>query len=351
MMARCSCSSVSRWLILLLLSVVSKHPIQGFVASSPRGGRVRRTAAGIPQMTPTSTLVDDLLDLIGSNRYSKKTPSERQTILELMQQLEERGTKSRYLEDEKYVGDDDASGMLQWDSYELKYFDRSIDGDRGSGKRKTSRGRSLGIRSKILGKLFGLRYSFQHLERPGRAINDVGFRVLGIPACVVAGGNFRRVDDTTLLAIRNEFGTELRNDTTVRIDFEAPKLWLGNAKRFPLILSMGTQAQSPPVTLCTTYLDERIRLALAAKGGRLLFTRGGKTLDNYAQDWRAIEAKQPISGKVVVASMLASVGAAWKWIPSTRTPLLTMVALPTVLVLVQKVKRQLGRKRNNTISE
>ena len=35
----------------------------------------------------------------------------------------------------------------------------------------------------------------------------------------------------------------------------------------------------------TTYLDERVRLGLAARGGRFVFTRGGLAAEPYADGW------------------------------------------------------------------
>eukprot|EP00966_Prymnesium_polylepis_P118673 2743340-Prymnesium_polylepis.1 len=47
----------------------------------------------------------------------------------------------------------------------------------------------------------------------------------------------------------------------------------------------GTAAQ-PPVVLCTTYLDNRLRLGTASGGGRFVFTRGGGAAEPFADDWR-----------------------------------------------------------------
>ena len=166
-------------------------------------------------------------------------------------------------------------GTLLWDSYELAYFDRSIDGDRSSNYKNSTR--PFGIRSKILASLFGLRYSFQHAVRPNLFVNDVGFKLLHIilPANVLAGGNFTKVIQEDAEAVQKEAGTKLRSDTAVRIDFEKPRMWFGT-KHFPFNFQLGAKAQSPPVTLCTTYMNDRIRLAQAARGGRLVFTRVAK---------------------------------------------------------------------------
>ena len=327
-------------------------------ASGARCAGLRNGSARY-QTKPPNSDVDVLLELIqggSGSSYSKKTPEERERILEVMQRLERRGDGSRYLDDEIYVGSEDGEGVggtLLWDSYELAYFDRSIDGDRGSGNNSTGRPadqrknatRPFGIRSKFLGSLFGLRYSFQHAVRPGRFVNDVGFRVLGLPAAVVAGGNFTRISDEEVEAIKNETGTELRRDTAVRIDFEKPVMWLGYKRLLPLIVSLGSRAQSPPVTLCTTYMDDKIRLALAAKGGRLVFTRGGKASRAFASDWQTIEGKRPLSGGVVGTAITAAAAVTWKMIPSARIPIGVAAALPVTLVLRSNL---LGGKKGET---
>jgi len=343
----------------------------GFGASHQRQTRPAISSIGLRnrnvryQTTPPNSDVDDLLGLIqggSGSSYSKKTPEERERILKVMLRLEKLGDGSRYLDDEIYVGggdEEEVGGTLLWDSYELAYFDRSIDGDRGSGKNSTERPvdqyknatRPFGIRSKFLGSLFGLRYSFQHAVRPGRFVNDVGFRVLGLPAAVVAGGNFTRIGEEEVAAIKNETGTELRLDTAVRIDFEKPVMWLGNKRLLPLIVSLGSRAQSPPVTLCTTYMDDKIRLALAAKGGRLVFTRGGKATRAFASDWQTIEGERPLSGGVVGTVITAAAAAAWKLIPSARMPISVAAALPVTLMVRAKLFRGKKGEMNGRVDD
>ena len=99
------------------------------------------------------------------------------------------------------------------------------------------------------------------------------------------------------------------------------------------------------MTLCTTYMDDKIRLALAAKGGRLVFTRGGKATRAFATDWQTIEGKRPLSGSVVGTVVTAAAAAAWKLIPSTRIPISVVAALPVTLIVRAKL---LGGKKGET---
>jgi len=323
--------------LLLLLLFMSLQKADGFGAQS-------RSIRGLTSryQTASNSNVDELLQLIqGNNGSSKKTPEEREQILALIERLETQGSGNRYLDDETYIGDDthkEVGAPLLWDSYELTYFDRSIDGGKNTKEDQYKNAtQPFGIRSRLLGSMFGLRYSFQHIVRPGRMINDVGFKILGLPAAVVAGGNFTRISKNDVKSIQNKTGTTLRSDTAIRIDFEEPVMWFGN-KRFPFIIRLGSKAQSPPVTLCTTYADDKIRLALAAKGGRLVFTRGGKTAMAFANDWKYIDRKPPLSGGVVGTVAAAAVSAAWKWIPFARVPICLMVAIPVTLVVRTKLQ-------------
>merc|ERR1712176_159602 len=113
-------------------------------------------------------------------------------------------------------------------------------------------------------------------------------------------------------------------------------MWFGN-KRLPVIFSLGSRAQSPPVTPCTTYMDDRIRLALAAKGGRLVFTRGGKAARAFANDWRTIERKRPLSGGAVRTAVTGTAAVAWKLIPSARIPIGVAAALSVTLLVQAKI--------------
>ena len=85
-------------------------------------------------------------------------------------------------------------------NYEVAFFDRSVDGDRSNQTSRQKSGdyaarqasgyanatHSFVLRSKLLGSLFSLRYSFQHIVAPNTVLNFVGFRFLCFPASVTA---------------------------------------------------------------------------------------------------------------------------------------------------------------------
>jgi hypothetical protein len=156
----------------------------------------------------------------------------------------------------------------------------------------------------------------------------------------VARGNFTNISQEDVEGVQKKAGTKLLFDTAVRIHFEKPILWYGT-KRFPFLLQLGAKAQSPPVMLCTTYMDNRIRLAQAAKGGRLVFTRGGKASEPLANDWEAIVAKRPLHGGVVGGTVLTVLAATATLVPATRIP----AGLVTVMVTAIVIKTKLTSKK------
>ena len=223
-----------------------------------------------------------------------------------------------------------ADGSL-YGNYEVAFFDRSVDGDRSnqtntqksrdyaarqsSGYANATR-RPFGLRSKLLGSLFSLRYSFQHIVEPNTVVNFVGFRFLCFPASVTARGSFTPLNDTALAAIKEKHGTALRPGTSVRIDFDVPRLSAG-----PLAFDLGGSAAQPPVDICFTFVDASVRLGLAARGGKFVFTRGGLADEPYADDWEALLARPPTSGRAV-ATAAAALGALLAAVlPAARRPL------------------------------
>ena len=289
---------------LLLLQLASGAAL----APAPSPLQMRRRAPP-PRRSPRASARDDVDELLGllkrgDRRPADKTAEERTRIRELMEALERVGAREKYLESKEYVGAG-RGGMLLWDNYELAYFDRSIDGGRGSERKGDdpykNATRPFGLRSKILGALFGLRFSFQHLVAPDVAVNYVGFSCCGLPGAVITRGVYKRLRQAEIDEIRKESGTRLRTDTAVRIDFERPVLSFG--PRWAPVTFAFDAGQSPPVSLCTTYVDDRLRLALAARGGRLAFTRGGLASESFANDWEGLLKQRPFGGVRVLAAI------------------------------------------------
>jgi len=346
--------NTSRWLVcceivvLLFCTIWSRTSFASFVGSGYNSNIHLKKYVGKGATTTTmikssassrQTVVDQLVTVIQKTKKEPKTKNaSKDQIISLIEQLEEEGSDTKYLDDPIYVeknnNGSERGGNLLWDSYELAYFDSSIDGKDKMSKKGPPKF------SKLLRPFFGLRYSFQHVV-PDRVINDVGVKIFGIPVCILAGGNYTRISKEDANAIKNETGTVLKTDTTVRIDFEEPVLWLGN-KRFPLILSLGSKGQSPPVTLCTTYMDNKLRLGLAAKGGRLVFTRGGRTREAFASDWEIVVKKKPLGKGVLGGLVVASTGAALKYVPMSRIPIGALATFSWASIMKRKISRKLS---------
>ena len=277
--------------MLALASVLLAPVVATFVprAAGPcRGQRITGSRAMVDLSAGSN--VDELLTVLEDRRSAgSRTVAERASIQELLISLESAGASETY---------DDSS---LWGNYELAYFDRSIDGDRGS---EAGGARKNGIRSSLLGALFSLRFSFQHLVAPDCCVNFVGFEFCGIPATVTTLGKLQRLDEGAVKAARLQAGTPLRFDTSVRIDFGKPRLSFGNGRLGPIFEFAA--GQSPPVTLCTTYADERLRLARAAKGGRLVFTRSRLAEHPIAEGWRPVMERDPTSIPLAAAVAAAA---------------------------------------------
>lgn len=223
-----------------------------------------------------------------------KTPEQRAQLLTLCQQLEESGAGVPHLSSPELLG-----------NFEMLYYDSSVDGGR-------DRGQPPSWLRAVLGAIFSQHGSFQHIPEAGdsngkalgKLVNYVDVGVLGglLRARCVAQGDFEQLeaDEIATLAARN--GTAL-TDQTVRVTFAPPRVTIAG-----LCFELSGAAAQPPVELCTTYLDENVRLGLVTSGGRFVFGRGGKAAEEWADDWQAVVARQPTPEWVplVLATSFAS---------------------------------------------
>ena len=271
-----------------------------------------------PSLRPFLADVDRLRSLVLPRASAaSKTREQLEQISTLVDTLSATGG-DQYLADGSLYG-----------NYEVAFFDRSVDGGR-SNQTNTQKSRHYaarqssgyanakrpGLRSKLLGSLFSLRHSFQHIVEPNTVVNFVGFRFLCFPASVTARGSFTPLNDTALAAIKEKHGTALRPGTSVRIDFDAPRLSAG-----PLAFDLGGSAAQPPVDICFTFVDASVRLGLAARGGKFVFTRGGLADEPYADDWEALLARPPTSGRAVATAAAALGALLVAVLPAARRPL------------------------------
>ena len=307
------------WMTLRLLGLVAAATVaNGFAAALRPLLRPRTAVRAVTSKASISEDVDQLRGLVLPR--ASKSPEQLERIGALFDKISRVGGGKQYLTDGSLFG-----------NYEVAFFDRSVDGDRSNqtsrqksrdyAARQSSSGyanatRPFGLRSKVLGSLFSLRHSFQHVVQPSTVVNFVGFRFLCLPASVTARGSFTPLNDTAIAAIKAEHGTALRPGTSVRIDFEAPRVTVG-----PFSFKLGGSASQPPVDICFTYVDKKVRLGLAARGGKFVFTRGGLADEPYADEWEKLLARPTTKARAVatVGAALAALLAAA--LPAARRPL------------------------------
>ena len=270
-----------------------------------------------PSLRPFLADVDRLRSLVLPRASAASKPREQLDQISTLFDALSKSGGDQYLADGSLYG-----------NYEVAFFDRSVDGDR-SNQTSTQKSRDYaarqssgyanakrpGLRSKLLGSLFSLRHSFQHIVEPNTVVNFVGFRFLSFPASVTARGSFTPLNDTALATIKEQHGTALRPGTSVRVDFDPPRLSAG-----PLAFDLGGSAAQPPVDICFTYVDSSIRLGLAARGGKFVFTRGGLADEPYADDWEALLARPPTSGRAVATAAAALGALLAAALPAARRP-------------------------------
>jgi len=263
--------ALSATFVARVLPPIANLPIRQRMCSHNRIAQVTSCARA-------EQIVDELLPLAA---LTKASEPERARLLELSEELEDLGAGASYLTDPTLLG-----------NYEVAFYDRSVDGGRDGGD-VASRRRP----PRLLSKLFRMRGSFQHIVAPGKLVNFVVAAVCGIPVRVVALGSFSQLSPTELADAVTANGTQLSDDT-VHITFEAPRIAIGGCC-FEL---KGASAQ-PPVDLCVTYLDDRVRLGTASGGGRFIFVRGGQASQPWADEWRAVLDRPLTSARLLVAAL------------------------------------------------
>ena len=314
------------WVVRLQLELLCEDGRLPFFRGAPRcvGMFAVPRHSTRPSLPPRSAVRASLADV---DRLRSLVLPRASAASKTREQLEQISTLFDALS--KSGGDQYLADGSLYGNYEVAFFDRSVDGDR-SNQTNTQKSRDYaarqssgyvnatsrpGLRSKLLGSLFSLRHSFQHIVEPNTVVNYVGFRFLSFPASVTARGSFTPLNDTALATIKEEHGTALRPGTSVRIDFDPPRLSAG-----PLAFDLGGSAAQPPVDICFTYVDSSIRLGLAARGGKFVFTRGGLADEPYADDWEALLARPPTSGRAVATAAAALGALLAAALPAARRP-------------------------------
>ena len=278
-----------------------------------------------PLSRPAGVVVDELLPLLdegGTTRSRNKSPASINRIDACLEELREAGRGAKVLDDPRLFGE-----------YEIKYFDRSVDGGRDGGDDAVTK---PSVAKRVRKALFFLPFkairlglkstgTYQHVLEPKTIVNYVTFRFFGVPAAVTAKAEFTRETADELAAARAlSNGTVPLSTETARVVFDAPRVSFGRRGRLNFEVT-GPSAQ-PPVDLCTTYVDDRVRCGVAARGGKFVFQRYNETADG----WEALLKQEPVSGKVFFG--LSVFGA----VAGVAAPISNILGVPVGLFIAGK---------------
>lgn len=148
------------------------------------------------------------------------------------------------------------------------------------------------FRSRLGRVVFVTRGLFQHLFRPGIVVNLVCFRVLGVVSgCVTLRGMLEPIESDTL------------GPNAIKVVFERPRLRIGGLK-----FQFGPRSS---VTLATTYVDERIRLAIGGRGSLFVFVKGGQAESKEADEWDELCQSETMPVVVLPLLLLGVLAVAW----------------------------------------
>ena len=243
--SRVSFTTVSHCRIAPMMCVMAAAMVAAFapplMVGRPMVGRSSVRPQPAIRLAQGQTTVDELRGLVlPRTSTAQKTPEDRARIRKLIEGLERQGSAASYW---------DRVSLLEspalFNSFEVAYFDKSVDGGKDAAYAKATR--PFGLKSKLLGMLFSLRFSFQHVVRPATVVNHVGFRFCGIPATVIAKGTFEALSAPDVQANNAKFNSTLREGSSVRITFDPPRVNIGS-----LTFELTGAAAQPPVGLCTT---------------------------------------------------------------------------------------------------
>lgn len=226
------------------------------VGPSFRYKRCAARATAAPISPPrTMQLVDELLRNIElTDRGLNVTTEKRQHIDSVIEELNEVGKSQSPMTDPRLFS-----------NYTVAYTSTSDKSPPAGGLFRTVIGRTL----------FRTRGLFQHVIAPDVVVNLVCFRVLGIlKGCVSLRGKIEPLKDDIL------------GPNAIRVEFERPRLQFGNA-----VFQFGPRSQ---VRLATTYLDDRVRLAIGGRGSLFVFTKGGQSQTEMASEWKNVFDSKPL---------------------------------------------------------
>ena len=179
-----------------------------------------------PLSRPAGVVVDELLPLLdegGTTRSRNKSPETISKIDACLEELREAGRGAKVLDDPRLFGE-----------YEIKYFDRSVDGGRDGGDDAVKPSVAKRLRKAIFFLPFKATDSDSSRRartafEPQTIVNYVTFRFFGVPAAVTARPNLQERRPTGAPRRALSRGTVPLSTEAARVVFDAPRVSLGGA--------------------------------------------------------------------------------------------------------------------------
>lgn len=217
----------------------------------------------------TQRLVDDLLRKIeNTDSGMDVSETEREEIDTIIGQLAQIGKYQTPMTDPRLFG-----------QYTVAYTSTNDQSPPAGGLFRSRMGRVL----------FKTRGLFQHIFSPNTAINMVCFRLLGVfKGCASLRGKIEPLNDPKM------------GPNGIQVNFERPRLCLGAA-----VFQFGPRSM---VQLTTTYLDDRVRLAVGSRGSLFVFAKGGAAGSDMASEWKYIWDAKPLPAIIIPGAVLTIVG-------------------------------------------
>lgn len=239
------------------------------VAASTRRSRLVCISSPVPTQTQAEQLVDELLVKVkGTDVGLAASSAERQEIEAIVRQLMEIGKSQEPMKDPRLFS-----------KYSVAYTSTGDKSPPAGGL----------FRSRVGRLLFVTRGLFQHVFKPDTVVNLVCFRVLGIlKGCVGLRGKLVPIEDEKL------------GPNGIKVTFEKPRLCLGS-----FVFQFGPRST---VRLATTYVDDRVRLAIGGRGSLFVFAKDAAAESAMADEWNPMFQAQTWPAILLPLAVLTFLG-------------------------------------------
>lgn len=258
-----------------------------------------------------SLLVDKLLAYAkNSDRGGKTTPSERESIDSIIDEISDSGNK--------YIPNQTLNPSL-FDEYVIVY----------SANSKLQKSQPVGglLRTPIGKVLFRTREIFEHFIQPNTVIQMICFRFLGI------------ITGNVALKGKIDFSVDKMNKSEIVFQFQQPRLRLG-----PAVFEYGP---CPRLSTNILYVDDRVRIMQGKRGSRFIFARRSCLLDDYnfknalSDEWKMIFDAKPLPTVLLPITLVVGI------VVSLFAPLFVRVMIVGLLLAVAFILKRGGTVNRN----